>query len=94
MIGEERDTRIPYRLGTDEFCKFKGRDEYVRMGDLVVCPNEKTGDHCQYPGRLGGVMYDRDGFIFKVILYTLDWSFGFDLANRGVFYHATEVKDD
>lgn len=40
------------------------------------------------------VMYDREGFIFKVILYALDWSFGFDLANHGVFYHATEVNDD
>lgn len=35
MISAECDTRIPYRLGTDYYCKFENCDEYVHMGDLV-----------------------------------------------------------
>ena len=36
MTSEQRDTRIPYRLGTDQYCKFKDIDEYVHIGDFVV----------------------------------------------------------
>lgn len=33
--SEERDTRIPYRLGTDHCCVYEDDESYVRMGDMV-----------------------------------------------------------
>lgn len=50
MASEERDTRIPYRLGTDCYCKFEGRDEYVHMGDLVAVDGNKAFRECGYCG--------------------------------------------
>lgn len=95
MISDKmRDTRIPYRLGTDQYCEFEDCDEYVHMGDLVdVCEDTYNGDSRIFSGYLSGVSYDYDGFISEVTLSTLDKSHGFDVAYDGVFYRAAEVEE-
>lgn len=95
MTSDERDTRIPYRLGTDHYCKFKNRDEYVHIGDLVVVYQGADGDGTlPYFGYLFGVKYDDTGFICDVTLRTLYESRDFCVACDGAFYYATEVVDD
>lgn len=95
MTSDERDTRIPYRLGTDHYCKFKNRDEYVHIGDLVVVYQGADGDGTlPYFGYLFGVKYDDTGSICDVTLRTLDESRDFCVACDGAFYYATEVADD
>lgn len=95
MTSDERNTRIPYRLGTDHYCKFKDRDEYVHMGALIdVCEDTYNSDGRRFSGYLSGVSYDYDGFISKVTLSTLDNSHDFDVAFDGVFCYATKVDSD
>lgn len=94
MVSYERDTRIPYRLGTDRYCKFRGRDEYVHMGDFV-CVDQDTGclGRFQYCGELCGVEYDGEGFICAVKLLYPDKVYGYYVAFDGAFYHAEKVSD-
>lgn len=94
MTSDERDTRIPYRLGTNNFCKFEGRDEYVHMGDLVkICVHPYRKDPYSYCGKLCGVEYDADGFIRSVSL-CFDDAGGVCFVDFGrAFYHA-EATDD
>lgn len=95
MTSYERDTRIPFRLGTDCYCKFKDRDEYVHIGDLVAVYQGADGDGTlPYFGYLFGVNYDATGSICDVTLRTLDESRDFCVACDGAFYYATEVADD
>lgn len=94
MTSYERDTRVPYRLGTNNFCKFKGRDEYVHMGDLVaVDKNTAFGSSDGYCGELCGVEYDGDGFICGVSLLYPNSVFGYCVGFDGVFHYATRVSD-
>lgn len=94
MASDKRDKRIPYCLGTDQYCEFEDRDEYVHMGDLVVvCTNTYSGRSFTSFGYLRGVNYDYDGFISEVTLYTLDESGYFCVACDGVFYHATKLEE-
>ena len=95
------DTRIPYRLGTDHYCVFEDRDEYVRMGDLVLVfeyVNDYDGNTCGdiYSGRLRGVKYNYIGFISEVTLSDTDDDTDFDIEFDGIFYYATgsEEHDD
>lgn len=92
MPSEERDTRIPCRLGTDDYCKFEGRDEYVHMGDLVAVYHSTSGGDDVYFGDLSGVWYDLDGFISGVTLVSLDGSCSFNVACDGIFHHARLIK--
>lgn len=93
MTSEERDTRIPYRLGTDQYCKFYGRGEYVHMGDLVaVYQGTCDDDYYMCFGKLSGVRYDHSGLITGVTLATLDGSCGFCTACDGTFHHARLIK--
>lgn len=95
VTSDECDTRIPYRLGTDSYCKFKGRDEYVHMGDLVAVYQGADGDGTlPYFGYLFGVNYDATGSICDVTLRTIYESRDFCVACDGAFYCATEVADD
>lgn len=94
MIGEERDTRIPCRLGTNEFCKFEGRDEYVHMGDLVAIDGNKALRECGYCGNLSGVEYDGEGFICFVKLLYPGKVYGYYVAFDGIFRYAEVVTDD
>ena len=66
MISAERDTRIPYRLGTDYYCKFENCDEYVHMGDLVEVGEDRYDGPVLYTGELLYVEYGSDGFISLV----------------------------
>lgn len=95
MTSYKRDTRIPYRLGTDDYCKFEGRDEYVRMGDLVAV-NKATmfWDTLGYLGRLCGVEYNAEGSLCGVSLLFPHESYGYRVAFDGVFHHAKVVADD
>lgn len=93
MASDERDTRIPYRLGTDQYCKFYGRDEYVHMGDLVaVYQNACNGDGDMNFGKLSGVRYNHNGHITGATLVALDGSCGFCVACDGDFHHARLIK--
>lgn len=92
------DTRIPYRLGTDYYCMFEDRDEYVRMGDLVEVfeyVNDCDGNTCGniYSGRLRGVKYNYNGFISEVTLSDTYEDHDFDIEFDGIFYCATEVVE-
>lgn len=93
MPSNERDTRIPYILGTDQYCKFYDRDAYVHMGDLVaVYQDARNGDGGMYFGKLSGVRYDHNGLITGVTLATLDGSCGFCVTFDGAFHHARLIK--
>lgn len=94
MVSEERDTRIPHRLGTDHYCEFEDRDEYVHMGDLVVVYRDAYGGGSAPDfGYLCGVEYDGAGFISGVALFSLDKSCRYDVTCDGVFYHATKMEE-
>lgn len=95
MPSEERDTRIPYRLGTNDYCKFEGRNEYVHMGDLVAVDGDRIfGKTYGYCGYLCGVGYDGDGFICSVSLNFYDKFSSYFIDFDRKFLHAEEVKDD
>lgn len=66
FTSEEWDTRIPYRLGTDYYCKFENCDEYVHMGDLVEVGEDRYDGPVSYTGELLYVEYGIDGFISLV----------------------------
>lgn len=92
---DERDTRIPFRLGTDRYCKFKNRDQYVHMGELVaVYADADGGGALPHFGYLCGVGYRFDGFMRDASLLTLDRRRSFNVSCDGDFYCATEVADD
>lgn len=62
----ERDTRIPYRLGTDHYCEFEDDGGFVHMGDTVeVCEDCYDGQF-SCTGKLLYVEYGSDGFITLV----------------------------
>lgn len=91
------DTRIPYRLGTDHYCVFEDRDEYVHMGDLVEVSeyvNDGDGNMCGniYSGCLCGVKYNYNGFISEVTLLDTYEDSDFDIESDGIFYRATEIE--
>lgn len=94
MASYERDTRIPYRLGTDQYCKFKDIDEYVHIGDFVVVQGRKTfGRTRYYCGKLSMVGYDGEGFLrFARLLYPNEID-GYYVTFDGAF-RCEEVVDD
>lgn len=95
MTSEERDILIPYRLGTNNFCKFKNKDEYVHMGDLVaVYQYAEGGGTLPHFGYLCGIGYRFDGFMRDASLLTLDRRRVFNVSCDGNFYYAKEVTDD
>lgn len=94
MASEERDTRIPYRLGTDCYCKFEGREEYVHMGDLVAVDGNKALRECGYCGKLSGVEYNDEGYLVFIKLNYPHDVCGYHVAFDGVFRYAKEVVDD
>lgn len=91
MPSDERDTRIPYRLGTGDYCKFEGSNEYVHMGDLVeVYSHPNWRDACPYCGNLSGVKYGRFGCISEVTLSPSGEIFDYNIAFDGFFYACDE----
>lgn len=64
MDSDERDTRIPYRLGTDHYCVYEYDGGFVHMGDTVEVFDDYYGQ--LYTGELLSVEYGNDGFISLV----------------------------
>lgn len=58
-----RDTRVPYRLGTDHYCEFEYDDGYVHMGDEVEVFWDAYDDERSCVGWLCSVDYGEDGFV-------------------------------
>lgn len=62
----ERDTRIPYRLGTDHYCEFEDDGGFVHMGDTVEVCEDRYDGQFSCAGKLLYVEYGSDGFISLV----------------------------
>lgn len=91
MTSKERGMRIPYALGTDQYCTFEGSDNYVHMGDFVevyAYPNWRCAR--PYRGSLSGVKYDRFGYISEVTVSPLGEIFDYNIAFDGFFRHAAK----
>ena len=89
--------RVPYRLGTDHFCKYEDDGSPVLMGDMVtVVVPTYDGTDCEESGELSSVRYGGDGFIQCVSLYRKVAS-GFEMERdvlcEDVFYRM-ESDDD
>lgn len=87
--SKDRDTRIPYRLGTDHYCTYEneGEDSYVRMGDMI------SYHYCNPPftetelnGELCSVRYGEGGFIDAISVYVEGKEMNYDVPCEGVFY--------
>ena len=81
----ERDTRVPYRLGTDHYCEFEVDDEYVYFGDMVEVFWDAYDGERSCVGRLCSVDYGEDGFICGAFLRDEDDDALF-VPCDGVFY--------
>lgn len=94
-MASER-VRVPYRLGTDDYCTYEGEGEesYVHMGDMVAVCYETYVGNCKCSGELGYVMYSCDGFIDSVTLFPSEDSDGVEVPCEGMFYRMEEVDDD
>mgnify|MGYP007048984910 CR=1 FL=1 len=84
--SEERRVRIPYRLGTDNYCVYEEDGGEVCMGDTVaVCSDTYNGD-VEHSGKLIYVTYEWHGYIDSVILETDLDSETIECSCDGVFY--------
>lgn len=95
FTSDERDTRIPYRLGTDHYCVYEDDESYVHMGDMISCAYDTPFGGIDLNGELCSVRYGEDGFIDAVSVYIANEDRGFDYPSDGVFYrmddgHATD----
>ena len=66
--GAGRDTRVPYRLGTDHYCEFEYDDDYVHMGDEVEVFWDAYDGERSCVGWLCSVDYGEDGFVSGAFL--------------------------
>ena len=92
--SDKWDTRIPYRLGTDQFCEFEEDGSYVHMGDMVSCYLDTPFGEVEIGGELCAVCYGEDGFIDYVSVYVGGKERGFDCPNDGVFFRMEEDDAD
>ena len=90
--SDERDTRIPYRLGTDHYCTYEDDGSYVRMGDMIWHVYDTPFGEIELNGELCSVRYGEDGFIDAVSVYVAGEDRDFDCPCDGVFYR--KVEDD
>ena len=90
LTREERDTRIPYRLGTDHYCTYEDDGSYVRMGDMISHFYETPFSEVGIDGELCSVRYGEDGFIDAVSVYVEGEERDFDCPCEGVFYRMKE----
>lgn len=93
--SDKWDTRIPYRLGTDQFCEFEEDRCEVRMGDMVtMCWDSYAGGTYQEfecSGELISVRYDWNGFIDSVAVLPDRDSEEVECPCEGVFYRMEAV---
>lgn len=92
-MSDERDTRIPYRLGTDHYCTYEDDGSYVRMGDMVSHVYDMPYGGVEIDGELCSVRYGEDGFIDAVSVYVAGEDRDFDCPCDGVFYRKVEDDD-
>lgn len=68
MSSDERRTRIPYRLGTDQFCEYEEGGGEVCMGDMVTVRSDTYKGEVEHSGKLIYATYEWLGYIDSVIL--------------------------
>lgn len=93
--SSERDTRIPYRLGTDHYCTYEdeGDEICVRMGDMISHFYGTPFGEIEIDGELCAVRYGEDGFIDAVSVYVEGEDRAFDCPCDSVFYRKAEDDD-
>lgn len=94
MTSDERDTRIPYRLGTDHYCVYEDDESYVRMGDMVSFTVDTPFSESEFSGELCSVRYDGSGFIDAASVYVFGEDRIFDIQCNGVFYRMEDENAD
>lgn len=92
--SEERDTRIPYRLGTDHYCTYEDDGSYVRMGDMISHVYDTPFGAFVMDGELCSVRYGEGGFIDAVSVYEEGEEMDYDVPCEGVFYRMNGGSDD
>lgn len=90
--------RVPYRLGTNNFCEYEDDGSPVLMGDMVTVPVfDYDGSDHEESGELVSVRYAESGFIVRVSLYS-EREDGFERARdvlcEGVFYRMEDDSDN
>lgn len=100
--SKQRDTRIPYRLGTDHYCTYEDDGSYVRMGDMIShfyeTPFSEVGSvryvGVEIDGELCSVRYGEGGFIDTISVYVAGEGMDYDVPCEGVFYRMKGGSDD
>jgi hypothetical protein len=95
QASDKRDTRIPYRLGTDHYCTYEGESEesYVRMGDMISHVYDTPFGEIEIDGELCSVRYGGDGFIDALSVYVEGEERNVDLPCDGVFFRMEAAHD-
>lgn len=91
---EERRVRVPYRLGTDNYCVYEEDGGEVCMGDMVTVCYETYNSEVEHSGKLLYVTYEWLGCIDSVILETDLDSEPVECSCDGVFYRMEDENDD
>lgn len=86
--NEERDTRIPYRLGTNHYCKYDDGGN-VRMGEKISCFHDTPFGEVE----IYSVTYGEGGFIEDVSVYVEGKDRAFDCPCDGVFYRMKDGRN-
>ena len=94
ITNEERDTRIPYRLGTDHYCVYEDDASYVRMGDMISFGYDTPFGGIDLNGELCSVRYEGSGFIDAASVYVFGEDRIFDIQCDGVFYRMEDENAD
>lgn len=84
--SNERRVRIPYRLGTDNYCEYEEDGGEVCMGDMVTVCSETYNSEVEHSGKLLYVTYEWHGYIDSVILEPDLDSKAVECPCDGVFY--------
>lgn len=92
--SDERDTRIPYRLGTDHYCTYEDDESYVHMGDMICHVYDTPFGELECNGELCTVRYDEGGFINAVSVYVSGKEMVYDVPCDGAFYRMKVGSDD
>lgn len=93
--GEAYALRIPYRLGTDNYCAYGNDDGFVHMGDTIEVVEDAYNGQLSYVGELLSVEYGNDGFISFVSVVDPSNENGYvNVACEGVFFKPEKGADE
>lgn len=92
--SKKRDTRIPYRLGTDHYCTYEDDGSYVRIGDMISHLYDTPFGEIELKGELCSVRYGEGGFIDTISVYVAGKEMNYDVPCEGVFYRMKGGGDD